>query len=560
MRKTDKYCPSCGAQGVVELKVRTQAGRARYRCTECRERTCFPLKYAPAPKVQFATELKPSRRYVITAAQNATAVHPFGWRALKHYCEFNDAELVVIGYRYKNPTSKWAREDRQDEWWAREVTPHLFAGRAVLNDNLLLMGDIKTQPTGATPLAGNEALSSDRSAIFGHAKVALKVVPTFSGKLPKMLWTTGAITVPSYTDTALGKKGEFHHSLAALVVEVVDDKIYHVRQLNMEANGSFMDIAGGVIRNYTRKGVKRAPRAAGLDMGDSHVDFHDEGVDAGTYGKGGIVEVARPREMVYHDLSDSYSVSHHHKKKPFTEQAKREAGRHIARAELERSCEFLVSRTPKDSRAVIVPSNHLDHLTQWIEEEDWKTQYGNEIFYLKTALYMRENARLGKNGVELPNPFTYWARQIIGKRADVLYLSRDEGHLIKGIEVGYHGDKGFNGSRGSIGQYRRLGAKTIIGHSHTPGILDGAYQVGTSSYLQLEYSSGPSSWFHTHCLIYANGKRTLINIIGGKWRLEDELSGRRSRRSIRSTSRRRERSRNGRGRKRSGATAGRRAA
>jgi len=81
-----------------------------------------------------------------------------------------------------------------------------------------------------------------------------------------------------------------------------------------------------------------------------------------------------------------------------------------------------------------------------------------------------------------------------------------------------HGDKGPNGSRGAIRGFGRIGVRSIIGHSHTPGVMDGVYQVGTSSRLRLEYSSGPSSWMHCHCVIYPNGKRSLIWIIDGEWR------------------------------------------
>jgi hypothetical protein len=66
---------------------------------------------------------------------------------------------------------------------------------------------------------------------------------------------------------------------------------------------------------------------------------------------------------------------------------------------------------------------------------------------------------------------------------------------------------------------RRIGVKSIIGHSHTPAIEEGCYQVGTSTKLSRGYTHGPSSWLNTHCLIYPNGKRTLINVIDGKWRL-----------------------------------------
>jgi hypothetical protein len=86
------------------------------------------------------------------------------------------------------------------------------------------------------------------------------------------------------------------------------------------------------------------------------------------------------------------------------------------------------------------------------------------------------------------------------------------------IELGFHGDVGINGSRGDIKSLAKLSDKMVIGHSHTPGIYEGCYQVGLSAMKNLEYKKGPSSWMQTHCIIYPDGKRTLINIINGKWR------------------------------------------
>jgi hypothetical protein len=65
--------------------------------------------------------------------------------------------------------------------------------------------------------------------------------------------------------------------------------------------------------------------------------------------------------------------------------------------------------------------------------------------------------------------------------------------------------------------FSKIGVKTIIQHAHTPGIVDGCYQGGTSTYLELEYNRGPSSWAQTHCVIYANGKRALYTIINGEF-------------------------------------------
>jgi hypothetical protein len=72
-------------------------------------------------------------------------------------------------------------------------------------------------------------------------------------------------------------------------------------------------------------------------------------------------------------------------------------------------------------------------------------------------------------------------------------------------------------------QYNKMGVKTVSGHSHTPGIEGGAYACGTNSILEMEYVRGPSSWMHTDCIGYANGKRTLVNIINGRWRARRRL-------------------------------------
>jgi hypothetical protein len=64
-----------------------------------------------------------------------------------------------------------------------------------------------------------------------------------------------------------------------------------------------------------------------------------------------------------------------------------------------------------------------------------------------------------------------------------------------------------------------MGVKTIAGDCHSPGIDEGAYRVGTSTLLKRGYNPGPSGWLNTHAIVYPNGKRTLVNIINGAWRL-----------------------------------------
>jgi hypothetical protein len=164
-------------------------------------------------------------------------------------------------------------------------------------------------------------------------------------------------------------------------------------------------------------------------------------------------------------------------------------------------------------KAVIVPSNHDDFLARWLKEQDWRRDPANSEFYLETAL---ELVRAIKRGEDIPHPFTYWVNQLKGD-ADITALRRDESFTAAGVELSMHGDLGPNGARGSRQNLRRIGVRSMIGHSHTPGIEEGCWQVGTSTPLKLNYNRGPSNWLHCHGLVHENGKRQLLMIIDGHW-------------------------------------------
>ncbi len=460
----------------------------------------------------FRTELPTASRYVVTAAQNNTPVHAEFLACLKTYCKRNKAELVVLPYR--NPTSvDEADEADEKESWDESLQPYLFAGRVLLNKEIGIMGDLKTQPTRSSPLAGLDAMSYASSAIFGHPKVELKTVPTPVHKLPKILTTTGAITLPNFSDSVVGKISEFHHSQAAVVVELSGDKFF-LRQINADKEtGEFTDLNG----HYTPKAARIAMSALALVLGDTHVGFVDPGVQEATFGKNGMVQALRPQHIVYHDLLDGYSCNPHHAGNPFNLIAKELSGSGNVRAEVERACQYVLDSTPLYSQPVIVASNHDDFLRRWIHSADWKKENGNQVFYLETALEMARATKMGDGGTETPSPFAMWVDKLMPEGR--VKLVGANSFSLAGVELSLHGDRGPNGSRGSIKNLRRIGTKIIIGHSHSPGISEGAFQTGTSSLLRLEYNSGPSSWAHAHCVLYATGKRSLLFIVGEDWRL-----------------------------------------
>ncbi len=518
-----KYpCPKCGKH--LTLGPNAQSGKKRWVCRESGSRkycysTTQPEKLAARSKrvskmPLFKRSLKGTTRLLVAAAQSGTPVHKAGLAALESAANGMNAELVVIPLRYKNTDSKYPESQAGDAAWADEVQPYLLNQRKKLNANLVLMGDIKTHPTATAPLTGYEGLSHGESAIFGHTKLQLRSVPTPQSRLPKLLTTTGAITVQNFTDTRAGALGKFHNTLGACLVEL-QGKTFHLRQINMDKeDGSFYD-----LNTFCAPGLFNTdpePIEA-LVMGDTHVDFIDPKVWAATQE---MIQVLQPKKLIWHDLNDNYACNHHHRGNFLNAAAKANSGRSDVRGETLRALEFVLTNTPSWAESVIVPSNHNDFMYDWILNTDPRTlSTDNRKFWCETVIAMEEGLKLTDTGMEVVDPFTYWGRRVLGNVPNIRFLERDESFQVCEIELGMHGDAGPNGARGSIKNLRRIGVRSIIGHSHSPGIDEGCYQVGTSTRLKLEYTSGPSSWLNTHCVIYPNGKRSLINIIDGKWRL-----------------------------------------
>lgn len=517
-------CPKCGGKLVRHSRA-DSSGRQRWICRPGRE-YCYSTTNPEGPKTdragrkskrpqRFKRAFEGAERFIVTAAQNATPVHEGFHKALQCACKALGAELVVIPQRYQNPTSRWTASQKNEEAWDVAVQPYLYNARKQLNSNLLLMGDIKTQPTASSPLTGFDGITGSSSGIFGHTKLQLRTVPTPQGRLPKILTTTGACTVPNYTDSRAGKLGEFHHTLGAVMVEV-RGKEFHLRQINADRHtGAFIDLD----KHYSADGVKAAGPALALSMGDTHVRAVDPAVVRATFGPGGIVEVLDPQVLAWHDLLDGDSINHHHDGNPFLAAHKRAFGLDNAEQEVLEAIDFLVAHTG-GRKSVVVPSNHDDFLQRWLSRADWRQDPTNAEFYLETALAMVRQAKDRNTNAEKLNAFAYWIHKRIGYGDHIRCLKNDESFSVAGIELGMHGDHGPNGARGSLRNLRRLGTKSIIGHSHSPGIDEGAYQNGTSTKLRLGYNVGPSSWLNSHTVIYSNGKRCLINIINGKWRLE----------------------------------------
>jgi hypothetical protein len=501
-------CPKCGAEDMHRAGKTTNQGAVKqnYRCWACKSRTTKPRK--PDAEVEMRTSVPKSKRYIVTAAQNATPLNDNVWNSLKQCAKHYDAELIVIPGRYKNPTSVWA--DESHDWWDAKVMPYLVKGTINLGNMLVILGNVKIQWWAMNPLTSLESLTKDKSGIVGHSRLALKSIATPNHKHPKIMYTTGAITQPNFTDSKQGKIAEFNHSYGGLIVEIAEDR-FHVRQLVCMANGSFCDLD----KEFTPDGVRDAPRPMTLVMGDTHWVKMDADVYKATFKS--MLPALKPHYLIWHDLYDQFTRNHHTIDNFVSRFAKLGLDEDDVKVEVDTTLQGLVDHTPDDCLSVVVSSNHDRALQTWLLKSDFKKDIKNAKFYVDLTSKMFGHMKA--NNYESIDPFVLYGRDFVGDNPNIKFLNPDESFMLCGVEFSMHGDRGANGSRGSAQGLSKINVKSVIGHSHTASIVGGCWQVGTST-AQLEYSVGsPSSWSNTHCLQYYNGKRTLLTIINGRWKL-----------------------------------------
>lgn len=444
-------------------------------------------------------------RFIITTAVVEKPIHMGFYQTLKNYCQRNNALLLIL------PCQDVASRKTHFDW---TLAPELHSEYVVfadlaLNSNLWI-STIKMSAKQINPLTGLSRISQKNgSTIYASPKQQLEYVTSSARKkIPRALMSTGAITKPDYnTDRYMSGRtsyiAENDHVMGAVVVEVKNNKEFFFRQVQADdKTGSFADcgvkyLANGDVEEYL-------PQA--IVWGDYHSGETDPNVKRVTKD---LVATVKPQDMIMHDFFDGKSISHHDMHKPLLR------ARKAMNNQLSLQNEIRFMRDEMDELAswvpgnlVMVKSNHDEVLERYLYEARYSKDDNNHYYALDLAKKLLENK----------DPLQYAVESVEGLKNSekVVWLQRDEEFKIANVECGAHGD----GWQSSMAFWEKSLGNCVIGHSHTAAILRGVFRVGTSSKLQLDYNKGPSSWTHTHCLVYPNGARQLINIINGEWRLK----------------------------------------
>ena len=457
--------------------------------------TVEPPQYLAAKKRKTN---KKKKYYLVTWAQNNTPVHDGFYENLEAYAAYLDADIHIILGRYKNPTSLFP--DRDDDFWVEEVEKYMDAARHNIHKYVTIMGDIKIQPTMANPMASMTAISGEDSCIFGSPRVQMESIPVLEGMKPKVMFATGAVTVPNYTDSKNGKIGEFHHVLGFTIVEIKDKETFFARYVTAdEKTGSFTDLQHKVSDGK----VTKVNTCAAVVLGDLHLGEHDEKVVDTTLNV--MLKKLKPANLVLHDVFNGHSISHHERNDPFKQYEREQDGSNSIKREVDFMLQWL--EKVKNYNVTVVRSNHDDFIDRWLKNTDWKQNIKNAKEYI-------EYSHILLSGKAPKGMVPYLINQKFPKMRT---LDRNSMFNVKGWELGQHGDIGANGSRGSLLQFRKLNTKCVVAHYHGPGRKDGALAVGTSTHLRVGYNIGPSSWIQSHVIVHDDGKAQHVNFVNGEY-------------------------------------------
>ena len=455
------------------------------------------------------------KRFIITTAVASSPVHKGFMAALDNYAERKSAKVIIMPCESK--TNSFNDETAVFDPIFSDPKYVFVQGDTAFCSNLSLCS-IQVSANQTKPITGLARLGKrSGSYVFASPKQFLEYYPNGNIKGRNYaIMTPGACTRPHYfTENFVSKRlayiGEADHTIGAIIVEVEDDGIhFHFRQIQGAEDGSFIDLGINYLPNGSIEKVK-----ASIVLGDIHgVNANVEAITsmAMTLAANDI-EV---ENLFLHDLFDGASINHH--EQTIGSAAKRHYHKASSlRDELEETFKLLVSMRDmfEPGHVFVVKSNHDEFLDRYLKEGRYIKDPENYYTALKIAVAEHEGHDpleygMFHFGFRVPHDETVMEH-------DVTFLDRNDSVKIAGIELGAHGDLGYNGAKPSLNSMEITYGKCVIGHNHSGAIQRGVFRVGTMSNLDLKYNRGPSSWTPTNAIVYGNGQVQLLNYVNGKY-------------------------------------------
>lgn len=448
------------------------------------------------------------KKFLITAAQAAARPNLNFVRGLENYARIHKAELLILPMIGNSARQDW------DEIHPKLKKHNILYKKLKLNNNIQI-SQFHVRPYQVDPLTGLARFAQrETTQIFASPKQRMKAVPHSNNKIPKLLVTTGACTQPNYASgndvsaerRRLGGIAKRDHVYGALIVEIENKEIFHLRNIRSNGEGKFVDLGVMYDGDQTRKSELEA-----LVLGDIHTGYTDPKVKKINLE---MISEYQPKRIVLHDFFDGHSISHHKDKALISQLIKEGTDKDFLDLEGELGAcynELMELHSVSNGTDIyVVGSNHLEFLDRYLDEGR----------FIKDPTNARMAFHLATSFAEGENPVEAGIKMIGSLPDNIHFLRRDEDLKVKGYQLGSHGDKGASGGKGSITTKENDFGKSITGHVHSAEVLRETYVVGTSTPLTIFYNKGqPTKWTNTNAMLWDDGRVQMINIIKGQYKL-----------------------------------------
>lgn len=462
------------------------------------------------------------KRYILTAAQNNTHVHDAFWTNVEAMAKHYSAQILVGTFSYNQNNfgqlavkSGTKKPYEKELWFDPRVTPYISDAKIELAPGLTWCGNMNILPTEDNPISGLETYAGANSVVFPHTKIEMRSIATTPDMPVKMVYTTGACTLMNYLQKKLGIKAEHHHRYAFLLVEVDAKGNWWARQVAARKNGRSIQDLNVLIEDGK---VSTNAKVEAITWGDLHATIAHPTVVATSQR---MLDTLKPRYQFLHDIMEGVSVNRHMRKhkaihENFTRWLR---GLHRVDEELKQTKAVIEKYLRPWCQTIVPDANHDRYwLKAWLREYDYRVDPPNTEIFLRFQSFMYSELRAGKLAKNV-NLVKFAMENEAGLKPGVKFLLPDESFVVGEVEGGMHGHLGPNGAFGSPSNLAKIGKKATTAHTHSAGIYHGLYVAGTTSRLTLDwdYTTGPTSWSHSHVVQYPNGQRAIVTMKDGKW-------------------------------------------
>lgn len=464
------------------------------------------------------------KRTFVTGVQDKTPLHGPFMVNLEADAAYLGAKIVAIADTYNKD---WygavfggnARDRRRDHVNVREYSAYIadrIHSRRLDIGGIQVCAEVNIIPTADRPLTGLLTYGKGRTAVFSSPKQELESVPRAPHLDPVTCWTTGYATPPNYVQRKAGLKAKFHHIIGAVLIEEDTDGVVFLRHIHADPEtGAYQDLDRRVERGV----VSTGHRVQAINFGCVHREHLDPGIGQGTwFGPRSIQAALRPEHVFVHDVLDFYSRNHHNRADPWHLALMLREGRTVSQ-EIRTVGNFLSAIRRPGTTVHVVESNHDLALGRWVREADWRQDPLNAPIQLELATIQAKAIAEGRE-ISL---FEIATRNLAeGPLDGVNFLREDQSFTLDGVQFGWHGHNGPNGSRGTTQSFLRVASKMSKAHDHTPAKRQGVASAGTKQRTNPmpRWAKGPTSWAHADVVHYDGGRSSHVFYVGERWRAE----------------------------------------